>query len=229
MEQKHLQQNNSPAFLTFLKDLFINGIDGVVILYFILTVLTSAGITIGTLLRISLAALFLVALIMAISAYIAGRSEKLHFLSLKNKDLLDKEDQKERRLLANLGIGIQVQALAQEEIDKDRKHWKNLMTKLDEGQNISENINPFKNFCTVGIAYLFGGFIPLIPFIIFTDTEYDLHLSSVISLTSLFVLGYFKSLYLKTPLIGGAMSSLLFGAFAGIGGYFIGRLFIQVS
>lgn len=228
MKESKLQKLKKGEEVNFWKNLFIKSIDGVTILFFITTCLTFSGASQNVLFMTSIPAIILIALIMGISAFIAAKEEKIHFFTLLNRDKQDAEDLKEKRLLENLGIGIGIQTLAQEEITKDRKNWLNLMMQLNNGQNMTSQINPLKNGVTTWLSYIIGGTIPLVAYFFTKNTNIAWQFASIISLTSLFVLGIFKSICLKSQVITGAMITLFSGAFAGIAGYFIAKLFIQV-
>ena len=210
------------------KTIFIKSIDGVIILFFVTTSLTSYGASQCVLLISAIPIMIFIALIMGISAVLATRAEQKHFFSSMNRDMQAEEDLKEKLLLENLGIGIEVQALAQEEIEKDRKNWQNLIVKLKDDENMTSTTNPFKNGLTTFFSYILGGTIPIAAYFFTENTFIALPYSSFLSLTVLFILGYFKSAYLKTPMIGGAMATLFSGLLAGIAGYFISKLFIQL-
>ena len=228
MKQSSLHQKKQPNLSDFLKDLSVRGIDGVVILFFVSTGLSSAGTSQYILLITAISVIILTALIMGISAFIATGQERTHFSLLENKDMQEAEDLKEQKLLKNLGINVEVQNLAQEEIDKDRKNWQNLVLQLNNEQNTSGDINPLRNVLITFASYIFGGIIPLAAYFFTQNTSVAFQYSGIISLTILFILGFLKSSYLKTPLIDGAMISLFTGALAGIAGYLIAKLFIHV-
>ena len=228
MKLSSFPQKKQPNLSDFLKNLSVRGIDAVIILFFVTTGLTSADTSQYILLITAISVIILLALIMGISSFIAARQERNHFFMLGNKDLQEAEDLKEQRLLENLGITVEVQNLAQEEIDKDRKNWQNLMVQLNNNQNKTGEISPLKNAVVTGVSYTFGGIIPLAAYFFTSKTSVALQYSGIISLTVLFILGFLKSSYLKRPLIDGAVLSLFSGAFAGIAGYFIAKLFIQV-
>ncbi len=229
MIQKKLPQKKQSSLLVSLNDLFIKSIDGVVIAFFISTGLISASLSNKIIVIIGFGATILAALIMAISAYLAVKEEKNHFSKLGERVIMDAEDLKEKRLLESLGIGKHIQTIAQHEIEKDREIWQNLKTKLNDDQSIDRNDLALKSAGMSAISTIFGGMIPVIPYLFETNSRTALQVSSIFSLLSLFIFGYLKSVSLRAPLIGGAIGSLLKGALAGIGGYFIAKLFVQVN
>ncbi|MEO7316647.1 MAG: VIT1/CCC1 transporter family protein [Ginsengibacter sp.] len=228
MAQKELHQKNPSLLSYFFNELFINGIDGVVIVFFIATGLMSAGISNKNIIMTGISVVILAALIMGISAYISRKAEKNRFFSLANRDILNAQDLKEKKMLENLDIEKHTQELAQEEIEKDRALWQSLMTILDKDPGVNRYEHAFRSAAITGTAYILGGLIPLIPYLFEIESKTGLRYSSVLSLVTLFILGYFKSVSLKTPLIGGAIASLFKGALAGMGGYFIAKLFVQI-
>ncbi|MEO6683964.1 MAG: VIT1/CCC1 transporter family protein [Ginsengibacter sp.] len=225
MEEVILQNKKNALFKNLYRALLINGTDGVIIVFFITTGLSSANASTNIILGTGIGAIILFALFMSASAYIAGKKEKKHFNLLLNKEFQDEEDLKEKRLLENLGIGIQIQKLAQEEIEKDRENWKNILVKLEYANSKTTTNSVFKNSALSGLSYIIGGIIPLTAYLFTTDIQTALQYSSIVSLTTLFVLGYFKSLILKQHLLGGAVYAVILGALAGLASFFIARHF----
>ena len=228
MIQKKNHQKRQTFSSDFFNDLCINGNDGLIIIFFITTGLMSAGLSNIDIATIGMIAGILVVLVMTISAHLARRAEKKHFLSLDNQAILDAEDQQEKELLENLGIGKHIQSLAQEEIEKDRVLWRNLMAKLEEEKNVNKDVPALKRTLITGASFFIGCIIPVIPYILETDPKIALKYSGIFSLVTIFILGYFKSAALETPKITGAFASLFIGVFAGTGGYFIAKLFVQI-
>ena len=215
------------AFEDNLYKLFMKSIDGVILLFFLTTALSSAGASRNVILNFSIFMVFLIALIMGISSFISVRQERKLFYSLEDKEQQDVENLRELNLLKNLGIGREVQTLAQEEIEKERTQWNNLVNHLKNDQNLTTLSSPLKNGITTWFAFITGGIIPVMAYFFTDNPTIALKYAGIISLPVLFILGIFKSVYLKLPIIRGAMTALFSGAFAGIAGYFIARLFIQ--
>ncbi|KAJ8660196.1 hypothetical protein O0I10_004055 [Lichtheimia ornata] len=68
---------------------------------------------------------------------------------------------------------------------------------------------------TIGLSYLFGGLIPLIPYMLVTNTTDAMLYSVIVTLLTLFVFGYVKSIYLRpAQAILGAVQTLAVGAVA---------------
>lgn len=67
------------------------------------------------------------------------------------------------------------------------------------------DINRARNSAlTIGLAYVIGGLIPLVPYVFASKVLEGLVFSSVITLISLFIFGFFKSKVLgQNPLSGG--------------------------
>lgn len=68
---------------------------------------------------------------------------------------------------------------------------------------------------TIGLSYLFGGLIPLIPYMLVTNTTDAMLYSVIVTLLTLFIFGYVKSIYLRpAQAILGAIQTLAVGAVA---------------
>lgn len=163
----------------------LNGIatgipDGITVLLVVITGLSKASAGNALLLKVGWLALATGALTMGISAYFTNRSERKHFTDdLRNKEL------KEKQFLANLGIGEDIQQMAQEEIRKDNEKWSHLM------HTPPLPYSAFKNGLTIAAGYIIGGIIPLLPFM-GNDRTDALSCSWFIALISLLVFGYIK-------------------------------------
>jgi VIT1/CCC1 family predicted Fe2+/Mn2+ transporter len=58
---------------------------------------------------------------------------------------------------------------------------------------------------TIALSYLVGGFIPLFPYIIFSDAKTGFRISCMVTILALILFGYFKSKMTGQPIIKGTM------------------------
>lgn len=83
--------------------------------------------------------------------------------------------------------------------------------------------SPFKNGIAMGIAYIIGGFIPLVPYF-FTPIFTAIPISIVITLIGLFVLGVATTKFSKRSWWRAGLEMLALAAAAGGIGYVVGQV-----
>ncbi len=82
--------------------------------------------------------------------------------------------------------------------------------------------SPLKNALVMGLSYIVGGLIPLIPYFLFV-LPYSLYFSLPVTLIGLFSLGALTTRYSKRPWWRVGFEMLILGAVAALVGYFVGQ------
>jgi VIT1/CCC1 family predicted Fe2+/Mn2+ transporter len=97
-----------------------------------------------------------------------------------------------QRFFSSLGLSIEMQNQAVEEVSKDKDKWVELMMKYELGLEKPNPKRAGKSAFNIGFSYIVGGLIPLSPYF-FTSNGIDgLKISSVVTLICLFVLVILK-------------------------------------
>lgn len=86
-----------------------------------------------------------------------------------------------------------------------------------------ENEHPLQNGAGMGVAYIIGGSLPLLPYIIMSSPLAAIPVSVVATLGGLFVLGALTTKYSKRVWWKAGLEMLLLAAAAGAIGYFVGK------
>lgn len=81
-----------------------------------------------------------------------------------------------------------------------------------------------KSALTIGVSYIVGGIIPLLPYF-FTETPTEgLKISAAVTIVCLFVFGYLKSKFTGQPVLAGAIKVTVIGALAAAAAFFAAKL-----
>ena len=81
-----------------------------------------------------------------------------------------------------------------------------------------------KSALTIGVSYIVGGIIPLLPYF-FTETPTEgLKISAAVTIVCLFVFGYLKSEFTGQPVLAGAIKVTVIGALAAAAAFFAAKL-----
>jgi predicted membrane protein (TIGR00267 family) len=102
--------------------------------------------------------------------------------------------------------------------------WVDFMMKHELGLEKSEPKQAVKSAVTVALSYAIGGFIPLFPYMVISQTRIALLVSAAITLLALFIFGYIKGRFVGKRPIKSAFSTMVIGGLAAGAAYFLATL-----
>lgn len=167
---------------------------------------------------------------MGLGGYLAGRTEVEHYdCELKREyaeveRIPEMEKQEVRDVFAEYGFSKESQDKMADELAKDKDKWVEFMMRFELGLEKPHAKRATKSALTIGISYIIGGIIPLLPYF-FTQTPVEgLKISAIVTLVCLFVFGYFKSKVTDQPVLKGALKVTLIGALAAGAAFAIAKM-----
>ena len=171
------------------------------------------------------------AIAMGLGGYLAGKTEAEHYQSELKREteevetVPEKEKEEIKEIFLNYGFSEKSQEILVEELSKDKVKWIDFMMKFELSLDKPDPNRAAKSALTIGLSYMVGGAIPLIPYV-FTGTPFEgLKISAVVTLLCLFTFGYFKSKATGQPLIPGAIKVMIIGAVAASSAFLVAKLF----
>jgi len=111
-----------------------------------------------------------------------------------------------------------------ETIIKDRQRWVDFMMREELGLVEPAVGAALKTSLTIGLSYMAGALVPLVPFLLPVTVTHALLLSSGMTLTALFVVGIFKSRYTGGAWWRSGLETMFIGAAAASAAYVLVRL-----
>lgn len=102
------------------------------------------------------------------------------------------------------------------------------MMKYELGLDKPDEKRARKSAFNIGMSYIVGGLVPLLPYFFVHNTLQGLKLSAIVTLICLFIFGYFKSKMTGVAPVTGALKVLFIGALAASAAFAIAKL-IQAS
>jgi len=213
-----------------LTDIVIGMSDGLTVPFALAAGISGAVDGTGLIIVAGLAEIAAGSIAMGLGGYLAGKTEVDHYnAELKREyDEVEKlphiEKQEVKDFFSSLGLSEDVQDKAVEEVTKDKKKWVDLMMKYELGLDMPDPNRARKSAFNISMSYIVGGLIPLSPYFFLKDSIEGLKISTVITLISLFVFGYFKSKVTGVNPIAGALRVMIIGAIAAGCAFGIARL-----
>jgi len=166
---------------------------------------------------------------MGLGGYLAGESEVEHY----NKELEreyseiesvpDLELKEVEDIFMDMGVDKSLSQQVALQISKDKDRWADFMMKLELEMEKPAKNRARKSAITISLSYLVGGFIPLSPYIMFSDSNTGLVVSCIFTLLALIIFGYFKSKSTGQPLVKGTGKVALTGIVAAAAAYVLAK------
>ncbi len=224
-EEKHLRNSD------FITDVVIGMSDGLTVPFALAAGVSSAVSDNDIVITAGIAEMIAGSIAMGLGGYLAGRTEVEHYHSELKREwdeverVPEKEKEEVKEIFQEYGFSEEAQTMLVEELAKDKKKWVDFMMKFELGLDKPDENRASKSALTIGISYLVGGIIPLIPYF-FTDSPIEgLKISAIVTLCCLFTFGYFKSKATGQPLLSGALKVTLIGATAAAAAFLVAKLF----
>ena len=225
-KEPHLGSNSS-----FISDIVIGMSDGLTVPFALAAGVSSAVSDTHIVTTAGMAELVAGAISMGLGGYLAGKTEIEHYdAELKNEyreveTIPEKEKQEVKDIFAGLGLSPEVQEMATNEIILDKDKWVEFMMQYELGLSKPDPKRATKSAANIGLSYVVGGIVPLLPYF-FVDTPFEgLKISAVLTLFCLFLFGWFKSKATGQPLFSGAIRTTIIGAIAATAAFFVAKLF----
>jgi VIT1/CCC1 family predicted Fe2+/Mn2+ transporter len=232
------KEHNISPFSTYLKELVYGGNDGIVTTFAVVAGFSGANIgshslnfSIVTVLLFGLANLFADGAAMGLGNYLSIRSEQKLYRNYYNKELketaesYDYEIEETQLLFETQGFSKDDAKTLTKIVSKNSDFWVKFMVQHECEMNDPEGDSPlYCGLATFG-AFVFFGFIPLIPYFITTDPSTTFIYSSIFTAGALSLLGAFRAFTTKDSYIISILETLIIGGTAAILAYIVGLLF----
>ena len=224
-QESHLRNSD------FITDIVIGMSDGLTVPFALAAGISGAVSNNHIVILAGIAEIIAGAIAMGLGGYLAGKTEAEHYQSELKREteevetVPEKEKEEIKEIFLNYGFSEKSQEILVEELSKDKVKWIDFMMKFELSLDKPDPNRAAKSALTIGLSYMVGGAIPLIPYV-FTGTPFEgLKISAVVTLLCLFTFGYFKSKATGQPLIPGAIKVMIIGAVAASAAFLVAKLF----
>jgi len=224
-QEKHM---SSSALLT---DIVIGMSDGLTVPFALAAGLSGAVSSTSIIVIAGIAEICAGSIALGLGGYLAGKTEQDHYKSELRREfeeverVPEEEKAEVKTFFANLGLSEEMQQMATEEMSRDKEKWVDFMMKYELGLDKPDPKRATKSALNIGLSYIAGGLVPLLPYFFAEVPETGLKWSAVLTLCCLFIFGYFKSKVTGVHPWGGALRVMLIGAVAAAAAYGVARLF----
>ena len=208
-----------------VRDVVIGMSDGLTVPFALAAGLSGAVASTGIVVTAGLAEVAAGSVAMGLGGYLAARGDAEHYAGERRReaqevrDIPEREAQEVAEVLQQYGLTGEESAPVVAALRKNPDTWIDFMMRFELGLEEPHPGRAMKSAATIGGAYIVGGLIPLLPYMLLHDGRRALLLSVITTLFALFAFGYIKGRFtgmnsirsaLQTVLIGGLAASVAF-------------------
>ena len=163
---------------------------------------------------------------MGLGGYLAAKTDLEHYRAEEQREYRETQEKTEREkeevaeIFHSYGLTAEQTAPVVAAISSDARRWVDFMMRFELGLEEPDASRARKSASLIAASYVFGGLIPLFPYMVWRQVRSALIVSSVITLLALFVFGMVKGRFTgvsparagtQTAVIGGLAAAAAFG------------------
>jgi VIT1/CCC1 family predicted Fe2+/Mn2+ transporter len=212
-----------------VRDVVIGMADGLTVPFALAAGLSGAAAANKIIVTAGLAEVAAGAIAMGLGGFLAARSDAEHYRSERAREeheiatVPHIEEAEIREILEEYGIQNDESAPVIAALKRDPKRWTDFMMRFELGLEAPDPGRARQSAVTIGGAYVVGGMIPLVPYMVFDEISRALSVSAMATGIALFVFGFVKGKFTGAPRLRSALETLFVGGVAALAAFFIAR------
>src|SRR5579883_1566111 len=204
-----------------LRDIVIGMADGLTVPFALAAGLSGAVAASGLVVTAGVAEIAAGAIAMGLGGYLAARGDVEHYAV---KALPREEEEEIVAILARYGLTREQCAPILAAFHRDHEAWVDFMMRYELGLERPVPGRALRSACTIGGAYVVGGLVPLLPYMLIAQPRTALWISAIATLIALALFGAIKGRYAGTGPQRGAWQTVIVGGIAACAAFFLARL-----
>lgn len=231
--KKNLEEGERWHKKVNIREIVFGFYDGSISTLALLAGVTGVSLARGQTLTVGISGVIAGAISMAIGAYISSKSEIEHHQSEIEQEKKEIEEVPEiereeiRQLYQKKADFTEKELnLIVNRITGDKEYWLDSMMKEELGLFEERFENPLKLSLIMLIAFIAGGIIPIIPFFIFSHPQTSFYTASIMTFSSLFIVGIWKTTFTEKNWLLSGIEMIFVGVLAAVIPYIIGYLIL---
>lgn len=223
-KEEHFQASN------VVRDIVIGMSDGLTVPFALAAGLTGVGASVKIVVTGGLAEIAAGSIAMGLGGYLAARSDAEHYRVEREREwrevreIPDAEREEVASILNEYGVSEAAGKEVLEAFEQNPKRWVDFMMQFELGLEKPEPRRAVESAGTIALAYVVGGFIPLLPYILLQNVGKAFNISIGVTLVALLVFGFVKGRIMGVPVGRSSMQTGLVGSLAAAAAYALARL-----
>ena len=166
---------------------------------------------------------------MGLGGFLAARSEAEHYVSEMAREaeevisIPEAEADEVREIFVSYGITAQECEPVVASLKRRPKDWVAFMMRFELGLEAPRRHRAWQSALTIAAAYVVGGIIPLSAYLLLTDSQRALRMSTVVTLVALALFGGIKGRFTGAPVLRSALQTCVIGGLAAAAAFTIAQ------
>jgi vacuolar iron transporter family protein len=214
-----------------VRDIVIGMSDGLTVPFALAAGLSGAISSTNIIVTAGLAEIAAGAIAMGLGGYLAAQTESEHYINERKRELREvreiphEEEQEVAEIFREYGLAeTQIRAII-DKLHEDPTKWVDFMMRFELGLEAPNPDRALHSAMTISLAYIMGGLVPLMPYILINNAAFALKISALFTLIALFGFGYIKGKFTGAKPLRSAMQTALIGGIAAIAAFSIAQVF----
>jgi VIT1/CCC1 family predicted Fe2+/Mn2+ transporter len=212
-----------------VRDIVIGMADGLTVPFALAAGLSGAAVATRVVVTAGIAEISAGAIAMGLGGYLAARSDAEHYASERRREELEThsvpevESQEVTDLFEGYGISAAASAPVVAALRRNRQAWVDFMMRFELGLELPDPKRAMKSALTIGGAYIVGGLIPLLPYMLVGELNNALRVSVLVTLLALVIFGFVKARFTGAAPLRSSLQTLFVGGLAATAAFLIAR------
>ncbi len=213
-----------------VRDVVIGMADGLTVPFALAAGLTGAIAATRVIVTAGVAEIAAGAIAMGLGGYLAARGDAEHYASERAreqrevKDLAQHEEREVVEIFERYGLTREACEPILAAFRRDHEAWVDFMMRYELGLEEPRAGRALQSAITIGGAYVVGGLVPLLPYMLLSGVEQALAVSVLATLVALAVFGGIKGRMTGTGGLRGALQTMVVGGLASAVAFAVARL-----
>jgi len=213
-----------------VRDLVIGMADGLTVPFALAAGLSGAVAASHVVVVAGVAEIAAGAIAMGLGGYLAARGDADHYHSEREREqfevreLAHREEDEVIQIFAHYGLDRAACAPILAHFHADHDAWVDFMMRFELGLEQPEAGRALRSALTIGGAYILGGLVPLLPYMLIDELSRALPVSVICTLAALGLFGAAKARFTGISMLRGAAQTMLVGGLASAAAFALARL-----
>jgi VIT1/CCC1 family predicted Fe2+/Mn2+ transporter len=213
-----------------VRDLVIGMADGLTVPFALAAGLSGASAGSHVVVVAGVAEIAAGAIAMGLGGYLAARGDADHYAAERRREqhevveLAQREEEEVAHIFARYGLSRETCEPILAGFRRNPEAWVDFMMRFELGLEAPQSGRALRSALTIGGAYVLGGLVPLLPYMLTTTAARALPASVAGTLVALAVFGAIKSRFTGIGMLRGAVQTVLVGGLASAVAYGLARV-----
>lgn len=213
-----------------LRDFVIGMSDGLTVPFALAAGLSGAVNSTAIIVIAGIAEIVAGGIAMGLGGYLAAKTESDHYQAEYRREMQEVEEvphveaAEVADILTEFGVQEAQIPTVVEAIQSNPKKWVDFMMRFELGLEKPDPRRIVFSPLTIGLAYVFGGLVPLLPYMFLKHVQQGLFFSIIITLIALLCFGAFKGHFTGRKIWRSALQTMVIGATAAAAAFGVARL-----